>query len=134
MAWRIVNAVREDMMDLLNAAVNAGSSNGLLKIYSGTVHATRGTAPSGTLLGTLTLADPAFTSANGVLTLGTVTEDSSADDDGAAGCFTLSDSDNNIVADGSITGIGGGGEIEMNTTTIVAGGPIGITSGTITLT
>jgi hypothetical protein len=134
MAIRIVNAVREDMMDVLNVATNAGSAAGKVKIYTGSVHGTRGTAPAGTLLGVCTCSDPAFTSANGVLTLATVTEDSSADANGTAGCFTITDSDDNIVLDGSVTATGGGGDLTLNTTTIVSGGPIGITGGTLTLT
>jgi hypothetical protein len=134
MAIRIINAVREDMCDLVNTAANAGSGAGKIKLYTGSVHGTRGTAPSGTLLGTCTCSDPAFTSANGVLTLATVTEDASADDNGTAGCFTLTDSDDNVVLDGSVTATGAGGDLTLNTTTIVAGGPIGITGGTLTLT
>ena len=131
MTIRIVNPVREDMADVLNAAVNAGASAAQIKIYTGSVNGSRGVAPSGTLLGTCTCSDPAFSSLNGTLTLLTVTGDSSADSSGTAGCFTLTDSDGNIVLDGTVTATGGGGDLTLNTTTIVAGGPINITGGTI---
>jgi hypothetical protein len=134
MTIRIVNALREDMCDLVNTAANAGASFAKIKIYTGAVNASRGTAPAGTLLGTCTCSDPAFTSANGVLTLAAVTEDAGADADGSAGCFTLTDSDDAIVLDGSVTATGGGGDLTLNTINIVYLGPIGITGGTLTLT
>lgn len=105
-----------------------------IKLYTGTQPASVATAPSGTLLGTLTVAGTFGTAAGGVLTFGTVTSDTSADAGGTAGWFRVMKSDGTTgVLDGNITATGGGGDMTLNTVTITSGGTIAITSGTITV-
>lgn len=82
------------------------------------------------LLGTLTLSQPAGTIANGILTLNTITEDSSADANNTATWGRFRDGDGNPVLDGSIGVAGSGADFIINTTNIVAGGPIRIADGT----
>jgi hypothetical protein len=114
-------------------ATEAGSG-AQIKIYTGTQPASVATAPSGTLLGTLTVSGAFGTASAGVLTFSTVTSDSSADANGTAGWFRTMKSDGTTgVFDGSVTVTGGGGDMQLNTTTVTLGGTLGITSGTITV-
>lgn len=86
-----------------------------------------------TLLGTLTFSDPsAPNAADGVSTYSAITEDSSADADGTATFARAAASDGTFVADFTVSAEGGGGDIELNTTSIITGGPISISSFIIT--
>jgi hypothetical protein len=124
-------ATRNARLDAINTLLNAGSGAATLKIYAGTRPATGGTAT--TLLGTLTFSDPAAASASsGVLTFSAITQDSSADATGTATWARAADSAGTFVFDCSVTATGGGGDIQLNTTSIVIGGPISITSASIT--
>jgi hypothetical protein len=124
-------ATRNARLDAINTLLNAGSGAATLKIYDGTRPATGGTAT--TLLGTLTFSDPASTgAASGVLTFSAITQDSSADATGTATWARAADSAGNFVFDCSVTATGGGGDIQLNTTSITIGGPISITSASIT--
>ena len=130
---RMAVAARNAMLDALNARINLGAGPGTLKIYSGTQPATGDTALAGnTLLATLTFSDPAApAAASGVLTFAAITEDSSSDAAGTATWARIQDSDGNNVLDGDVGT--SGALINLNTTTIAAGGPVRITSFTITL-
>lgn len=132
---RLTNNARNAMAQALQVLLDAGAGAGLIKVYSGTQPATGDTALSGnTLLGTLTLTDPAAGSASaGVLTFSTITEDSVADNTGTASFARLTDSTPTSVFDCDISATGGGGSIQLNTTSIVAGGPIRLSAFTITI-
>jgi len=115
------------------AAVDADAGAGTLKFYTGTQPAGPNTAiTSQTLLGTLTLSDPAGSVSGRVLTFSAITEDSSADDTGTCTWARMLDNSGDAIADFSVTATGGGGDITLNTVSIVAGGPIQVTSATIT--
>jgi hypothetical protein len=131
---RLPEATRNSQLDSLRALIDAGSGPGTIKIYTGTQPATGGGSLSGnTLLGTLTLSDPAAGAASGGdLTLSPITEDSSADATGTATWARVADSDGNTVFDCDVSATGGGGTIQLNTTNIVSGGPIRITASQIT--
>lgn len=120
-----------------NAAANAVAAllnGGHLEIRSGAMPATVGTAATGTLLGTLTLSATAFGgSSSGVDTANAITGDSSADATGTAGYFRAYDSASVAVIDGTISATGGGGELQLDNTSIVAGGTINVTAWTITM-
>lgn len=133
MVTRLTNAVRSAMADAAVDLIDAGSGPGTVQIRTGDQPATAGTAASGTLLGTLTLSDPAFGAAvNGVATAGAVTGDASADATGTAGWFRVLDSSGATVMDGAISEAGGGGDMILDNVSIVAGGTISITSWTVT--
>ncbi len=133
MATRITTAVRNAMAKAAADLIDAGSGPGTVQIRTGAQPATAATAASGTLLGTLTLSDPAFGApSNGVVTAGAITGDSSADATGTAGWFRVLDSTGATVMDGSISASGGGGDMILDSTAIVAGGTISVTSWTIT--
>lgn len=133
MVTRIPNNVRSAMADAAVDLIDAGPGAGTVQIRTGAQPATAGTAASGTLLGTLTLSDPAFGAAVlGVATAGAVTGDSSADATGTAGWYRVLDSTGATVMDGSISEAGGGGDMILDKVAIVAGGTIAITSWTVT--
>lgn len=119
-----------------NAEVAAGTAllnGGYIEIRTGSQPATVATAVTGTLLGTLPLSATAFgTPTAGVVTANTITGDSSADATGTAGYFRAFTSGAVAVIDGSITATGGGGDLQLNSVSIVAGGTINVTAWTIT--
>jgi hypothetical protein len=129
---RVATAVRNDMLAALLARMNLGAGPATLKMYSGTQPANGDAAEAGTLLGTLTFSDPAAAApASGTLTFSAITEDSEANATAICTWARIEDSDGNNVFDGNV------GEtdamIVLNTTDIKAGGPIRVTSFSITL-
>lgn len=134
MAVRISNAARSAAADAIVDLIDAGSGAGTLKIYTGSQPAGPATAPSGTLLGTLTMSDPAYGSAsNGVAAASAITGDTSADATGAAGWARISDSDGTAIIDMSVSESGGGGDLILDSVDIVAGGAINVTSLPVTM-
>ncbi len=136
MATRISNASARGSLDTLTALLNGG----VLEIRTGSQPADGpdGTA-TGSVLATLTLGNPAFNpavDANGLAeaVANAITGDASADQTGSAGWFRgYSSGATPAVVDGSITGVGGGGDMEMNTTQVVLGGPVDVASWVIRL-
>ena len=122
-----------DVLTSINDNLNLGSGAATIKLYTGTKPADPDTAiTSQTLLGTLTCSDPAGTVSGRTLTFGAVTMDSAADATGTATWARLADSAGVAVIDIDITTTGGGGFGQMNTTSIVIGGPITAPSVVIT--
>ena len=124
-------ALRNSMLDQI--AARAGN-NAIIQIWSGTRPAT-GAAPSGTKLAQLTMASSfAGAAANGVLTMGTVQADTSADANGTATWFRILQSDATThVLDGSVSTIAAGtGDMQLDDVVIAAGGTVAIQSGTFT--
>lgn len=129
MALGYATALRNAQLDEITA--RAGSS-ALLRIYDGSRPATGGAAT--TLLAELTCnATFAGAAASAVLTLNAITQDSSANATGTATWFRIVQSGGSThVMDGSVTASGGGGDMELSSTSIVSGGTVSITSATIT--
>lgn len=123
-------AARNAMADALTAAIGNG---GLVKIYTGSQPATPDTAISTqTLLGTLTCGSPfAPAASSGVITANSITQDSSADATGTAAWYRLCNSDGTAVHDGTIGT--SAADLILNTTSIVSGGPISVSSFAITV-
>ena len=131
---RFVTAVKNSALDTIKTAIDAGAGAGTIKIYTGTQPTTAADAvTTQTLLGTLTFSDPCGTSAAGVLTMSAITQDSSADATGTATWARIADSTGSTVCDVDVTATGGGGYVQMASTSITAGGPIAFNSFTITL-
>jgi hypothetical protein len=135
--FRTATPTANAALDQYNVALNAGGGPGLLKFYTGTQPETADDALSGnTLLGTLTFSDPAASAASArTLTFSTITEDSAADVSGQATFARAQDSNGTTVFDADVgdavnnpTAI-----ILMNSRDFVVGGPIRVTSFTITL-
>lgn len=122
--------IRNAMCDAVTSAIGNAAT---VEIRTGSPPATIATADSGTLLGTLTMGTPAAAGASGgVLTMGTITGDSSADATGTAGHYRVKTSGGTVKMQGTISASGGGGDMIINTTSIVTGGPIEISSWTMT--
>lgn len=119
--------LRNNMLDQITT--RAGGS-ALLRIYDGSRPATGGAAT--TLLAELTCnATFAPSATGGVLTLNAITQDSSADATGTATWFRIVQSDGTThVLDGNVGT--SGSDLNLNTTSIVAGAAVSVTSFTIT--
>lgn len=121
--------IRNTSLVAAGKLIDGATGNGLLKGYTGSAPTTFGTTPGGTLLFTLTMARPCVaTTASGVATFAALTSDTSADATGTMGCFVIQDSSGNICYDGTITAIGGGGDLEASTTTVNAGETVSASS------
>lgn len=126
MALAYSTALRNAQLDAITTAIG---SSGKVRIYSGTRPVTGGTAT--TLLAELPLSTTAAAAASsGVLTLNAITTDSSADATGTASWFRILTSGNTAVIDGNVGT--SGSDLNLNTVSIVSGGPVAISSFTIT--
>ena len=135
MATRIPTAARNAACDAVVDLADAGAGAATIDVRTGAQPASANDAPTGTLLATFALNDPAFgAAATGVATLDVdpaVTTTGLAA--GTAGWFRMKDSAGNTVLDGAVTATGGGGQLELNTTTVSVGLTLTITSGTVTM-
>ena len=126
---RTAVALRNARLDAIRNAIDAGATGGLIEIRTGAAPAAVEDADAGTILGTLTYsATSAPNAAAGLLTFSAITQDAAADATGTAEHARITDSNGVPVFDCSVTATGGGGVIELNTVSIVTGGPISITS------
>lgn len=134
MAIRIPNTLRNAACDLVVDALDAGAGAATVEIRTGSQPATADTAVSGTLLATFTLADPAFgASSSGTATLASTPRSTTGAVAGTAGWFRAKDSTGATCFDGSVTATGGGGDLQLNTTTVSVGVALDITAGTVTM-
>ena len=130
---RFKSTLKDSMLTPIAAALDAGATGALILMYTGAMPATPETAISGnTLLGTLTFATTAGAIASGVFTASAITEDSVADNAGTATWARITDSAGTPVMDVDVTSTTGSGAIKLNSTNIAAGGPIRISSCTLT--
>lgn len=131
MAVGLATAIRNNILQQLINAIDAGAGPGTLKIYDGTRPATGGAAT--TLLGTLTFSDPcAAAPSSGLLTFSAITADSSADATSTATWARVADSTGAFVMDLSVGAPGSGADIELTDVNVVAGGTITVVAATIT--
>lgn len=130
MTVSFTTAVRNARADQIATSIGNG---GKLRIYDGTPPASANAALSGnTLLAELTGGSPFAPSASGgVLTANSITQDASADATGTAAFFRVLDSAGTTVKYQGSVGTSGQ-DLNLNTTSIVAGGPVAVTSLTIT--
>ena len=126
---KIVTTTRNAMVDAITTAVGA---SGLLKIYDGAQPTTVATALGAqVLLAQLALsATFAPAAASGVLTANAITQDSSADATGTAAWYSLQTSAAVRVVEGTVAA--SGADLNLNTVSIVLGGPVAVTSFTYT--
>lgn len=123
--------VRNAKLDAIETAIGTGA---ILKIRSGSAPANCATADSGTVLATLTLpSDWMAAASSGSKAKSGTWEDTSADASGTAAHFRLYASDGTTChMQGTVTATGGGGDMELTTTTIVSGQPVVISTFTLT--
>ncbi|MEW8418204.1 MAG: hypothetical protein AB2669_21400 [Candidatus Thiodiazotropha endolucinida] len=129
---RLANASQQAAMDAVVDLIDGGAGAGTIQIRSGTQPADANSAATGTLLATLTFSDPAFgaTNTSGVATASAITDDTSADATGTAAWARVLDSNSNVIFDCDVGT--SGATINLNTTSITAGGTVSITSFTMT--
>jgi hypothetical protein len=129
MALSLTTALRNNRLDQITTALGASP---LLRIYDGSVPANVGTALGAqVLLAELTMSATPFPAASGgVLTANAITQDSSANATGTATFFRLTTSGGTAVVQGTVGT--SGADLNLNTTSIVSGGPVQVTSLTIT--
>ena len=129
MAMKLSNTARSAAAD----AVVDLADNGYIRIYDGTQAATPNTAVGAqVLLAELTFGATAFGAAsNGVATANAITQDSSANATGIASWFRVLKSDGaTVLWDGTVGA--GSGDLSLNSTSIVSGGTLSISSMTYT--
>ena len=119
MALTHSTAMRNVLADAVDTAINTGSGTATLVIKD-----------SSTVLATINLQNPAFgASSSGTITLaGVPLEDASADGTGTADSFDIEDRDGTVVVSGTVTATSGGGDIELDNTSINATQSVAITS------
>jgi hypothetical protein len=119
-----------DGSDDINTMFDAGN----ITIRTGTAPGA-GNAATGTVLATFTIGAAQWNAASsGARTITATITDSSADNTGTAGHFRLVSSTGTYVVEGDATATGGGGAMELITTSIVATQPVDLTAFTFTLT
>lgn len=130
MALGINVTTRSAMLDTITARAGASA---LLRIYDGSRPATGGAATN--LLAQLTCnATFAPAASSGVLTLNSIASATSAAATGTATWFRIVQSNGTThVLDGSVsTQAAGTGDLQLDSTSIVLGGTVAISSATIT--
>jgi hypothetical protein len=124
-------------LDAALALLNAGGA-GSIKIFTGSMPSNCGAADTGTLLAQLTLSATAFpASADGgsnglaTATANAITSDSSADNTGTAGYFRAYSGAGTCIIQGTCGT--SAADLILNTTSIVAGAIVAVTSWVVTL-
>lgn len=131
MATSLTTAAADALSAALNTYVNSGGA-GKLIIYSGSAPANAAASNTGSVLATFTLANPAFSSSGGVLTLLSTPLTVAASATGTATYFRI------FLNNGTTTVLQGsvgtsGAELNLNTTSITSAVNVTITSGSITM-
>lgn len=129
MALSYSTAIRNAQLDQITSNVGTTAK---LRIYSGTRPANVAAAITGTQLAELTCnATFAPSASGGVLTLNSITADSSADATGTATHFRLW---NSAASTAMIDGDVGtsGADLNLNSVSLTSGGSVAVTSFTIT--
>lgn len=118
MAITHATAVRNGLADYIDDQVNGGAGAGTLVFQtSGDVE-----------VATCTFSSPAFGAASaGVITANSITDDTNATG-GTVTKFRIYDGSSTEILNGTVTATGGGGDIELSSTTIGAGDTVSITS------
>jgi hypothetical protein len=131
MALQLSVSARNAQLDALETATGTSA---ILKIRTGAQPATCATADSGTVLATLNLPSDWLAAAGSGSKAKTGTwSDTSADATGTAAHFRIYASDGSTCHfQGSVTATGGGGDMTLDTTSIVAAGTVTITAFTLT--
>lgn len=114
--------VKNSRLQVVADAVDAGAGPGVLEI---------GTSSMGTVLFSISLADPCGTVSAGVLTFTTPRTDASADATGTAAEAQIRDSDSNVIVSGLTVGLAAT-DVVISALSISMGQAITLSSATIT--
>lgn len=120
------------MIDAWETAIGASA---IMRIRTGAQPSNCAAADSGSILATLNLpSDWMGAAASGAKSKAGTWEDTSADATGTAGHYRIYASDGTTCHEqGSVTATGGGGDLELITTNIIATQPVTITGFTKTM-
>lgn len=131
MAIQLSTAARNAGLDAYETTIGTSA---VLKIRSGSAPANVATADSGTVLATLNLpSDWWAAAASGAKAKSGTWEDTTADNTGTAGHFRIYASDGTTAhIQGTVTATSGGGDMELQNTSIAAGQAVTITGFTLT--
>lgn len=131
MALQFSVAVRNARLDSVETTVGTSA---VLQIRSGSVPANCAAANTGTVLATLNLPSDWMAAASaGSKTISGSWQDSAADATGIAGYFRIFDTSvTTCHIQGTITISGGGGDMELDNTSIAVGQQVTVTSFTLT--
>jgi hypothetical protein len=134
---RISDAVRNALATAFATAVDAGTGDSKLQLYSGTRPGSIGGTPSGDLLAELTLPGPAFGSPSaGTITADTIPPTVGTSAAGAGGTpvgwFRVLDGDGTVVEDSASVGTSGT-ELVLNQTSVYEGEDVEVTAWTVTM-
>lgn len=122
MTIRLSDTARSAAATGIRDTLDAGSGAAYLELRTGSQPASVATTATGTLLATVTLADPSGTVATGVLTFaGLPKTDTSADATGTAGWFRMFDSTGAAHVDGSAGASGSGADLIVDNPSLVTG-------------
>lgn len=119
--------------DAIVDLIDGGAGDGVLQIWSGAQASDPDAAPGGSELVEIPFGDPAFGGASvsgsdAEATANALDTGVTATGTGTAGHFRVLDSDSNVIFTGTVTGSGGGGDIELDNTSITTGQVVEISS------
>lgn len=132
MGIRLSTAARNAAADAVVDLIDGGAGAGTVKIYTGAQPATGNDEGSGTLLATVSFADPAFSAASTGVASATDPASVSIVATGTAASFVVEDSTGANVFNGTVTATGGGGDMQLGTVALSSGANLDITSFTYT--
>lgn len=131
MAVQLSVAVRNARLDAIETAIGTSA---VLKIRTGAAPADVATADSGTVLATLSLpSDWLAAASSGSKAKSGTWQDTSADATGTAAHFRIYASDGTTAhLQGTVTATGGGGDLQLDNTSIASGQSVTISSFSLT--
>lgn len=131
MAVQLSVSVRNARLDAIESTIG---TDAVLKIRTGAAPADVATADSGTVLATLTLpSDWLAAASSGSKAKSGTWQDTSADATGTAAHFRIYASDGTTAhLQGTVTATGGGGDLQLDNTSIASGQSVTITSFSLT--
>lgn len=131
MPFQFSTAARNASLDAIETAIGASP---ILRIRTGAPPANCAAARTGTVLATMTLpADFMAAASGGSKGLSGTWQDAAADAAGTAGHFEIMDATGTTChIQGNITATGGGGDMEIQNTSIAIGQQINVTAFNIT--
>lgn len=131
--------MRDDMLN--GTSVENAFNSGVLELRTGTQPTSANDAPVGTLLASIDLPADAFGAVtNGVISLAGVWQETAAPAAGVATWFRLksstdggASSTSDVRIDGDVTATGGGGDIQITSTTIAVNDQVTVDTFTLTI-
>lgn len=131
MALQLSTSVRNARLDAIETTIGTSA---ILEIRSGSAPANCAAADSGTLLASMSLpSDWMAAASSGAKALSGTWQDTSANNTGTAAHFRIKDSGGTTChMQGTVTATGGGGDLELQNTSIASGQSVTITAFTLT--